>query len=870
MNEEHVDPQPHNDPPAGVPLGGVGAGCIEMGADGRFCNLTINNNRTTQERIPYAGASFLAIRAERREEKHLRILQSDSSIPFESAGIKPPYVEEKDIEWNPLYPVSAYQLKESNGFPLNVRWRGFTPIIPYDLEAATLPLLIVQLEIENPALHTFEFSAMFNWENLRGCTRDTWPDDRGRISDFTSKDYDKHSTLDAQSEGQEVSNTIGIVFGADEPNVTNADANYTLIGTAQGGAEPSFAAWDSRDEQSLRDFWRQFHDEGRLTDSISDDSNAHCGAVCLSRTLRPGSRNTFYFLLGWFAPVYKVNGEDLGNGYALRFADSLDVASYGLDYCKYFSKTVDDWHRRFLTSSLPVWFTRMLFNSSYVLSTNSFYTTEGEFALMESPASPMTGVLDANFYASLGTLLFFPNLAQLELDLLSDIDTKGEPGRVFRHLGRGTLRNPGYRDEHATMLDLGAQQILLACRNYRMTGNRVRLMNIYPRLRETLTFALNFDRDGDALPDMDDGTSVFENWTFHGLSSYVGGLWIAAYQAFSYLANELGNKEDAERCDAYLQRARQEYEERLWNEQEGYYRLYHDKTIQPPRRDDSCLTAQLTGTWMSQFLQLDSHALDKRRVQRTLDTITQRNRTRTGVVKGTNANGKPCENELGVSGDPRSQDSWSYYSVCHLACALVAHGRADTGLQILKSIRDRYTKRRDLQFNQPLSWDTANDCPAGIEQDRHVGSLSVWNMLYALQGFLHSIPDDTLYLTPNLPTGIKYLNVPVFSPVSLGSLTFRVDDKEGYSQSAKLAFESPTHVRHIVLSIPSTVEGITVYLQCDGDTSESHHRVEDDGDTKKVRIELSQTLLVQDSISITLLDPLSKERHETSKRRVSH
>lgn len=42
---------------AGVPLGGVGAGCCELGRDGRFRNITINNNRTSDARIDVPAAS---------------------------------------------------------------------------------------------------------------------------------------------------------------------------------------------------------------------------------------------------------------------------------------------------------------------------------------------------------------------------------------------------------------------------------------------------------------------------------------------------------------------------------------------------------------------------------------------------------------------------------------------------------------------------------------------------------------------------------------------------------------------------------------------------------------------------------------------
>ena len=82
--------------PTGVPLGGVGAGCIEFGRDAVFRNVTINNNRTSGARIPYLPNAFLAITANDREDRHTRILQPATRLPFEAAGVEPTYTSTKE------------------------------------------------------------------------------------------------------------------------------------------------------------------------------------------------------------------------------------------------------------------------------------------------------------------------------------------------------------------------------------------------------------------------------------------------------------------------------------------------------------------------------------------------------------------------------------------------------------------------------------------------------------------------------------------------------------------------------------------------------------------------------------------------------
>ena len=101
-------------PEAGVPLGGVGAGCIEMGADGRLRNVTINNNRLASERIPWADSSFLAVRAAHADDAHVRVLQNTSSIDFESA---PPLLLPADT-----LSISSYRIRPQ--VPTNLPFFG--------------------------------------------------------------------------------------------------------------------------------------------------------------------------------------------------------------------------------------------------------------------------------------------------------------------------------------------------------------------------------------------------------------------------------------------------------------------------------------------------------------------------------------------------------------------------------------------------------------------------------------------------------------------------------------------------------------------------------------------------------------------------
>jgi len=177
---------------------------------------------------------------------------------------------------------------------------------------------------------------------------------------------------------------------------------------------------------------------------------------------------------------------------------------------------------------------------------------------------------------------------------------------------------------------------------------------------------------------------------------------------------------------------------------------------------------------------------------------------------------------------------------------------------------ERVLKNPKYQFNQPFCWDTAKNVPTGPGQDRHMSSLAIWHALYALQGCFLSVPDQLLYITPNLPKGLNYLDVPIVTPVSLGWLTYEVYESDGYLETAKLSFESPIQVRLIVLRVPISIDSVSVYMQCDGDVSKSKHHIEKGNRLNTVYIDLNTSLLVQDSITVSVFDSLYEERHEYS------
>jgi uncharacterized protein (DUF608 family) len=830
-----------------VPLGGIGAGCIEFGADAAFRNVTINNNRTPAQRIPVAHNAFLAVTYKGGDDVHTRILQPATQLPFERAGITPQYTSTREFSWHGLYPRSSYELKK-DVFPLRVKWTALSPVIPYDLDAAVMPAILFFVEIHNPTSAEAEVAALMNWENLRGCDREKTPDRRGgakpvfydavmqemRIEPFSEKNID-----------------LGMVFGHGEPCTENAHGDYTLVGGPGDHHNISRDAWDPSDPGELAQWWHRFEQKHDLGLNPLRNVEKRCGAVCIAGRIPPRKTVRYVFALTWYCPVFYVGDTSLGNFYTTEYRSSLEVAGACLRHSGYFSDAVFSWQERFYKSSLPQWYTQMIINSTHVLSTNTLYTSEGEFAMMESPADPVMGVTDRSLYTSIGTLLFFPSLAERELNLLSSTSNGKEPGRIFRDLGKLTAREPGYGPGPDELIDVNAAFILMAYRNFHMTGKIVPLQALRDRLRRAIEHAGELDRDGDGVPDARGDATTFRGWASYGLDAYAAGLWIAAMLAYADLMRHLKDEAEAQKFEHRARHALRNMDRRLWREDLKYYRHY-DNT-QPdtdrPARDDACHAAQLAGAWLTEFLKLPG-LFPHTRTRDVLDAILRYNGRPGGIALGANPDGAPCTNPDTFPVEPHVDKSWPGFDTAFFSSLQLYHGNVDLGMDLLKHQYKRLYGPHQCAFNHPLEWDAVDNVPAGWRHDRHFSAVTVLHSLFALEGFFLSVPRKTLTLMPRLPKGVHTLNAPLITPLTCGWVNYQVSYEPAYAQRVRFTFDSPVQIQIVQLAVPLTVTRPRIRVFIDDEPIPFQVRMKANQSYHTVDLHLTKPLLLQQPIQV--------------------
>jgi non-lysosomal glucosylceramidase len=106
-----------------------------------------------------------------------------------------------------------------------------------------------------------------------------------------------------------------------------------------------------------------------------------------------------------------------------------------------------------------------------------------------------------------------------------------------------------------------------------------------------MAYMEQFDKDKDGMIENEDfPDQTYDVWSMAGISAYCGGLWVAALQAASALAREVGDKASEKLFWDKYEKAKSVYS-KLWN---GSYFSYDDGDN---KVSTSIQADQLAGQW---------------------------------------------------------------------------------------------------------------------------------------------------------------------------------------------------------------------------------------------------------------------------------
>ncbi|XP_021860562.1 uncharacterized protein [Spinacia oleracea] len=379
----------------------------------------------------------------------------------------------------------------------------------------------------------------------------------------------------------------------------------------------------------------------------------------------------------------------------------------------------------------------------------------GQFLYYEGIEYHMWNTYDVHFYASFSLVMLFP---ELELSIQRDFAAAvlmHDPSKMkLLHDGKWALRkvlgavphdiglNDPWFEVNAYNLhntdrwkDLNPKFVLQVYRDVVATGDKKFAQAVWPSVYVALAYMDQFDKDGDGMIENDGfPDQTYDTWSVLGVSAYCGGLWVAALQAASALAREIGDKGSQDFFWFKFQKAKAVYQ-KLWN---GSYFNYDSSG---GSNSASIQADQLAGQWYARACGL-APVVDEEKAKCALANIFEFNVMKVKEGRRGAVNGMLPDGNVDLS-SMQSREIWSGVTYA-LAATMIQEGLLDMGFQTAYGVFEAVWSHKGLgySFQTPEAWNT-NDQYRSL---CYMRPLAVW----AIEWALHLPEPSQLEVTPEV------------------------------------------------------------------------------------------------------------------------
>lgn len=365
----------------------------------------------------------------------------------------------------------------------------------------------------------------------------------------------------------------------------------------------------------------------------------------------------------------------------------------------------------------------------------------GQLLYLEGSEYLMWNTYDVHFYSSFALLMLFP---KLELSIQRDFaaavmmhdpskmeimsDGKWVPRKVLGAVPHDIGLNDPWFETNAYNLfntnnwkDLNSKFVLQVYRDIVATGDKNFAQAVWPSVYTAMAFMDQFDSDGDGMienqgfPDQ-----TYDAWPVKGVSTYSGGLWVAALEAASSIACQVGDNASAAYFHKKYEKAKSVYGT-LWN---GSY-FNFDNT---GSSSSKCILAdQLAGQWYARASGLMPIA-DDEKVRSALETIYNFNVLKVkGGTRGA-VNGMFPDGRVDMSA-MQSRETWAGVTYA-VAATMIQEGMVETAFKTAAGAYEAAWSPQGLgySFQTPEAWNTDDE----FRSLCYMRPLAIWGMQWAL------------------------------------------------------------------------------------------------------------------------------------------
>ena len=724
------------------PLGGVGAGSLALGGRGQLRDWQIFNK-------PHQGASLsqafpsISIQTD-RGEPITRVLEARILPPFEGQnGLDafncPGLSRIATAEFTGAYPLANIRFKDDS-LPVNIELEAFSPFIPHDPDDSGLPSTILRYRVSNPGKVAVKVGIAFSIDNPVQ-------------SEMKSADYKEGRTNEYKS--SKVLNGLLMT----NPSLSSEDPMH---GSFVLGVLPSSKAhttcwrgWPKKGWwNSPMLFWDAFSRDGELLDEPSSYNTV--GALSQRQSIPPGQSAEFTFVLAWHFPNRTPDrcgwtappGEGstvIGNYYATKFKDAWAVAEYLATTLPSLETRTRAFTDAFTESTLPgVVKEAASANLSTLASTTCFRTADGEFHGFEGSYDTIGSCFGNCLHVwnyETATAFLFPSYARSL--------RKSAFGYNMHENGAMGLRQllPEGKKRHELIAADGQMgQIIHACLDWKLCGDRAWLQTIWPRVKKAMEYAWTpggWDpgRSGILRGAQENTYDV----AFQGPNPLCGIYYLGALRAAEEMARAMGDDSSANEYHTVFSRGSKWIDANLF---QGEYYVQQIPNVPGQEQPEyqvgaGCLIDQLTGQYLAHVAGL-GFLISPQNARKTLESVYKYNYKRTMVNHDCVQRTYVLDDEPGVlvcdyAKAERPHIPFPYYAEVwtgleHSTAALMFFsGLTEQGIEYVENVRSRF----DGIKRNP--WD---ECEAG---HHYVRAMSSWSSVVALSGF--SYDGDRAHIT---------------------------------------------------------------------------------------------------------------------------
>lgn len=806
---------------SGVPLGGIGAGKIDLCPDGAFRNMTFQNSTD----VPISGK-------QRDEFSETGIEEAFFAVAVEGAGAKMLKVKDKgdlpgftldQMTFKGLYPFASIEFEEFGG--MEIALEAFSPILLDDPHPqylnSSLPAFIVSVKMTNNSNETKKVAALMSFPNIIGIGG--YPKTRM----YDPRGNEMYSSISEQG--------ASILYTHKRPKVDvriEGEMELTALPTLGNELSTEVGWWKAN---KLEDFGKEFKLPGTVADEVLTAAGAvkqgSMGSVAGSNLVKPGKTFEQKFILSWYFPKRRTNDNpDVidKNFYAADFNTVQAVTKYVKENLSMLYNGTKEWQQRFEDANLPDWFSIKLINNISTLSANSVYLADGRFSINEAPTNMRgcMGTIDQRAASNSIYTFAFPNLAKSELQMFNETQImKDSKERYSKHFNMrtgkidlmldrfGAIKHDIGRDDFEGGMgpsnhwktthwpDIGTVYILQSYAHAAWTNDKAYLKEVYPRMLAALEFQNKLDQNDNGIADLwGSGCCTYDSrvFQFFGDSPFIATLHLAAIRAVQKTAKILGDEVSIKILEADFDKTSKTLETLLWNEELGQYDKFVDllhKTWDGTKkehqeRSTNRMIAQIAGNWFVNQLNLEP-IIDAQKADKVLEGLYKHNVAPMEFTPN---------NEVGP--DKNKPHSWPYYAETYYAANAIYEGRVDEGMEMEKRFAKGMFQHSGQVWDARLYWGEEGNGTQGWGR-WYMSTPSSWFVLQALAGVHYDGLTQTLTVRPAQWSELEEFDkIPVFHPLFWATIS---KDKKGWTLNIDkvLDSENPLIIKHLITNTDS-------------------------------------------------------------------